>query len=243
MLRFILYFILFFILFRLLKSMIGIFLKNKRNTTIKNESQKTKSKFEDVEDAKYIEIKPEDEKKNWCKMSVKSISSNALNLILKKILAVSENSDKNLGDVKKILIIRQHNQLGDMLAGVSLFRAVKEKFPHSHLTLLSSKDNYYGVVKNKLIDDLIVFDKTKMFNPFELIGFIKRIRQGFDLTIVPVTVSISFTSNILARLSKSKIRIGPKSLDGKPNDSAYFFDRRVDIDWRKYPDSNVSNTY
>lgn len=64
MLRFILYFILFFILFRLLKSMIGIFLKNKRNTTIKNESQKTKSKFEDVEDAKYIEIKPEDEKKN-----------------------------------------------------------------------------------------------------------------------------------------------------------------------------------
>jgi heptosyltransferase-2 len=173
-------------------------------------------------------------------MSGKSISSNILNSILKKIFALQENSGKDLGEVKKILIIRQHNQLGDMLAGVSLFRAVKEKFPHSHLTLLSSKDNYYGVIKNKLIDELIVFDKTKMFNPFELISFIKRIKQGFDLTIVPVTVSISFTSNILARLSKSKIRIGPKSLDGKPNGSAYFFDRRVDIDWRKHPDSNVS---
>ncbi len=173
-------------------------------------------------------------------MSFKSISSNALNLILKKIFSITENPDRNLGDVKKILIIRQHNQLGDMLAGVSLFRAVKEKFPHSHLTLLSSKDNYYGVVKNKLIDELIVYDKTKMFNPFELISFIKWIRQGFDLTIVPVTVSISFTSNLIARISKSKIRIGPKSLDGKPNDSAYFFDRRVDIDWRKHPDSNVS---
>ena len=173
-------------------------------------------------------------------MSVKSISSNALNFILKKIFAVTENHDKNLGDPKKILIIRQHNQLGDMLAGVSLFRAIKEKYPHSHLTLLSSKDNYYGVVKNKLIDELLVFDKSKMFNPFELISFIKKIRQGFDLTIVPVTVSISFTSNLIARLSKSKIRIGPRSLDGKPNDSAYLFDRRVDIDWRKYPDSNVS---
>jgi len=173
-------------------------------------------------------------------MSVKSISSNVLNFILKKIFTVTENPDKNLGDPKKILIIRQHNQLGDMLAGVSLFRAVKEKFPHTHLTLLSSKDNYYGVIKNKLIDELIVFDKSKMVNPFELISFIKKIRQGFDLTIVPVTVSISFTSNLIARLSKSKIRIGPSSLDGKSDNSAYLFDRRVDIDWRKYPDSNVS---
>lgn len=173
-------------------------------------------------------------------MSVKSISSKAFNLILKKIFTVAENPDKNFGYPKNILIIRQHNQLGDMLAGVSLFRAVKEKYPHSHLTLLSSRDNYYGVIKNRFIDELIVFDKSKMFNPFKLISFIKKIRQGFDLTIVPVTVSISFTSNLIARLSKSKIRIGPKSLDGKPNDSAYLFDRRVDIDWCKYPDSNVS---
>jgi len=173
-------------------------------------------------------------------MSGNSIPSKTLNFILKKILAVSENPDKNLGNVKKILIIRQHNQLGDMLAGVSLFRAVKEKYPQCHLTLLSSIDNYYGVVKNKMIDELVVFDKSKMFNPIVLLSFFKKIRQEFDLVIVPVTVSISFTSNFIARMSKSKIRIGPRSLDGKPNDSAYFFDRRVDIDWRKYPDSNVS---
>jgi heptosyltransferase-2 len=173
-------------------------------------------------------------------MSGNSIPFKTLNFILKKVLAVSENPDKNLGDVKKILIIRQHNQLGDMLAGVSLFRAVKEKYPQSHLTLLSSIDNYYGVVKNKMIDELVVFDKSKMFNPIVLLSFFKKIRQEFDLVIVPVTVSISFTSNFIARMSNSKIRIGPKSLDGKSNDSAYFFDRRVDIDWRKHPDSNVS---
>ena len=173
-------------------------------------------------------------------MPGKSFSSNLLNLILKKIFAVNENLDKNLGDVKKILVIRQHNQLGDILACTSLFRALKEKYPDSHLTLLSSKDNYYGVVKNRFIDELIIFDKSKLFNPFNFISFIKKIRKPFDVVIVPVTVSISFTSNIIARLSKSKIRVGPKSLDGKLNHSAYLFDRRVDIDWRKYPDSNVS---
>ena len=62
-------------------------------------------------------------------MSGKSFTSNLFNSLLKKIFSVNENPDKNLGDVKKILVIRQHNQLGDMLAGISLFRAIKEKYP------------------------------------------------------------------------------------------------------------------
>jgi heptosyltransferase-2 len=44
----------------------------------------------------------------------------------------------------------------------------------------------------------------------------------------------------MARLSKAKIRIGAESLDGEINESAYFFDRRIKLDWRNHPDSNVS---
>ena len=69
---------------------------------------------------------------------------------------------------------------------------------------------------------------------------IKLLREGYDVTIVPVVVSISFTSNLIARLAKSKIRIGCSSLDSKKNSSSFFFDRRVELDWRKHPDSNVS---
>ncbi|MEO8233076.1 MAG: hypothetical protein ABI638_12395 [Ignavibacteriota bacterium] len=64
MLRFILYFILFLILFRVVRSMLGYFSKSNENPTIKNNVPKKKSKFENVEDANYIDIKPEDEKKN-----------------------------------------------------------------------------------------------------------------------------------------------------------------------------------
>jgi heptosyltransferase-2 len=174
-------------------------------------------------------------------MSGKSIPSNILNFILKKIFTVNRNLDKNLGDVNKILIIRQHNQLGDMLASVSLLRALKEKYPASKLFIIISPNNKAAIEKNKFVDSYIVFDKSELFAPIKFIRFIKYLRQNFDIAIVPVTVSISFTSNLIARISNSKIRIGANSLDGKLNESAFFFDRRIDIDWRRHPDSNVAD--
>ena len=75
-------------------------------------------------------------------MSGKSVRPNLINSFLKKYFAVKENPDKNLGDVKKILIIRQHNQLGDMLAGISLLRALKEKYTDSQISIIEVKSNH-----------------------------------------------------------------------------------------------------
>ncbi|MFZ1517763.1 MAG: hypothetical protein WAU11_03265 [Ignavibacteriaceae bacterium] len=63
-LRFVFYFIVFLILFRLVRSALSYLFGSKSNQKINVQSPKKKSKFENVEDAKYIEIKPEDEKKN-----------------------------------------------------------------------------------------------------------------------------------------------------------------------------------
>lgn len=157
------------------------------------------------------------------------------------LFALNENKSNDIGTPKKILIIRQHNQLGDMISGISLFRALKEKYPEMELTVVASPDNIDAIRQNKYIDSIILFDKKKLFNPFELISFYKKLRQPFEVCIVPVLVSISFTSNILARISNSKIRIGPLSLEGAMNESYFLFDRRVKLDWRKHPDSNVSD--
>jgi heptosyltransferase-2 len=154
--------------------------------------------------------------------------------VFEKLLSVEENKSTELGNPKKFLIVRQHNQLGDLLAGVSLFRAVKETYPGSHLTLVVSPFNYPGLIKNKYIDRLFVFDKKKIYNPIYLEGFRRLLKEQYDIVIVPVVVSISFTSNLISRISNSKIRIGAK------NESDFFFDRRVTLDWRMHPDSNVS---
>ncbi len=52
----------------------------------------------------------------------------------KKYLPPKENLVTYIGDRAKVLIVRQHNQLGDMLLSNSLFRAIKQKLPNSFTT-------------------------------------------------------------------------------------------------------------
>ena len=173
-------------------------------------------------------------------MAKNNILSQIVYSLFKIFFSVSENLSRELNHPKKILIVRQHNQLGDLLAGVSLFKALKETYPNCHLSLMVSSINYPGVIKNKFLDRVFIFDKKKLFNPFYFSKTVKFLREGYDLAIVPVVVSISFTSNLLAIISNSKVRIGANSLDGKSNQSSFFFDRRIDLDWRKHPDSHIS---
>ena len=173
-------------------------------------------------------------------MPKKNYTSKVAYIFFKLFFSLDENSERKISNPEKILIIRQHNQLGDLLSGVSLFRALKETYPQSKISLVVSPFNYPGMVKNKFLDRIYVFDKKQLFNPFYFYRTIKFLRESFDVAIVPVVVSISFTSNLLAGISKSKVRIGAKSLNGEPNLSAFFFDRRIELDWRNHPDSNVS---
>lgn len=172
-------------------------------------------------------------------MKYEKIFSSLILFFLKIFLSLKESNSLDLGNPKKILIIRQHNQLGDMFAGVSLFKAVKQKYPEANVTLIASPQNF-AAVQNKFISKLFVFDKSKLFQFNYLKKLYQILRTDYDVVIVPVTVSISLTSNLLARFSKSKIRIGPASLDGKVNDSAFLFDRRINLDWRKYHDCHIA---
>jgi ADP-heptose:LPS heptosyltransferase len=173
-------------------------------------------------------------------MSRNNTGENIIYRITRLLLAVPEKKIPPEFNPLNILVVRQHNQFGDMLAGVSLFRALKEKYPQSKLTLIAGPQNYYAVEKNKFIDDLFVFDKRQIINPGYLLKLMGALKNNYDLVIVPVTVSISFTSNLVARFSDARYRLGPASLDGIKNKSAFLFNHSVDIDWRKQPGSHVA---
>lgn len=174
-------------------------------------------------------------------MSLKDNFRKIIINLLEKFLTAPEFSGKSLGNPKNILVIRQHNQFGDMLASVSLFRAIKETFPDSRITLIASPQNYYAVDKNKFIDEIFIFKNSKLWLPNYVHGLKKFLRRNWDVAIVPVTVAVSLTSCILTGLSKAKIKIGPKELNGDRNNLAFVFNHRIKLDWRKCPDAHVSD--
>ncbi len=161
--------------------------------------------------------------------------------LLKFLLSVPRKKDWTLKTPDKILVVRQHNQFGDLLASVPLFRALKETYPDAKLNVLVSPQNYYAVTKNRYIDHFFIFSKKKLFNPFYFRRLWLFLRDNYDLAIMAPTVSISSTSCILTRLSDAQNRIGPESLNGMRNHLSYLFNFRVNMDWRKYPDAHVSD--
>lgn len=158
--------------------------------------------------------------------------------LMKFFLGVEEKDFRKGSQIKKILIVRQHNQLGDMITIIPLFRGLTETFPGCEITTIASPSNINGVKNNPFLKESFPFDKSKLASFSYLTKFISILRGDYDLIIVPTTVSISFTSNLIARLAKGDYRIGPASLNGEINKESYFFNMRVALDWRKTPDVN-----
>jgi lipopolysaccharide heptosyltransferase II len=139
--------------------------------------------------------------------------------------------------VKNILVIRQHNQLGDMICVTPFLRALRTTYPDAYLALLAKPMNAEILRGSTFLDEVIVYDKARFFSaPFEVWRFAKTLKsRAFDLILVPSTVSMSVTSDVLAFFSGSKRRIGPASLDGKKNMTAFLYNATVALDWRDRP--------
>lgn len=165
------------------------------------------------------------------------------NLIFKlaeKIFSVPVNNSLNLNSTKEIILVCQHNSLYELLGGISLLRALKENCPDSVISLLIGDTGYPGKLKIKYADRIFSLNKLKLFNPFFIFGLYKFLRKRYDVAIVPVILSISHFSNFLARISNTKSKIGIKYYNGKLNQSYFFFSHLINIDWRKHPDSHIS---
>ena len=173
-------------------------------------------------------------------MAKNNLFSNIIYSLIRLALSVEEKPVV-LKNPRKFIVIRQHNQFGDLLASVSLFRAIKESFPESELSVVVSPENYYAVTKNEFINRTFLFDKSKLLS----LSYLKELKEflsdSYDAVIVPATVSVSTTSCILSRFVNAKYRIGPASLGGKNNPVNFLFNARINLDWGKHPDAHVSD--
>lgn len=133
--------------------------------------------------------------------------------------------------MKNILIVRQHNQIGDMLCSLSLYKAIKKKHPESHITLVASKTNYQipFLDINPYVNRVLIYDKSSYKT---IINFYRRLcDRKYDFGFVPSTITVSRTSHIINFLSGAKIRIGVNSIDGIKNKSSFLLNLKDDFNW------------
>lgn len=111
--------------------------------------------------------------------------------------------------VKKILVVRQHDQLGDFLLSTPVFRALRSKFPSAYIAVVARKYTAALAQNNEFINRVIPFyEHGTDWRLKSLHFFWRQIRSGYDLAIVLNTVSHSLTSDLIARLSNAPYILG-----------------------------------
>lgn len=114
--------------------------------------------------------------------------------------------------VRQLLVIRQHNQMGDMVLSLPALRAIRKQWPEAHLRFVTAPICEELLRGHEDIDELLIFRKRQMRRPGALLHWIRQLRQPRpDVAIVLGTVSFSTTSALLAWSSAAPIRIGASS--------------------------------
>jgi len=111
--------------------------------------------------------------------------------------------------IKRILVVRQHDQLGDFLLSTPVFRALREHFPTAYIAIVTRSYTVDAARNNPYFNAAIPFYETGYnWTLKSIIQFIKKIRSGYDLTVVLNTVSHSLSADLIAYFSRPRIVLG-----------------------------------
>lgn len=115
-------------------------------------------------------------------------------------------TNREINSVKRILVI-QTAFIGDVILSTTIFKGIKNIFPDAKLDVLLIPQTSILLKDNKLINEIIEFDKREIQNRIgSIFTVVKKIKENkYDLAI---SIQSSLTSSLLMLLGKIPIRIG-----------------------------------
>jgi ADP-heptose:LPS heptosyltransferase len=138
---------------------------------------------------------------------VKNVLIRTLEWMIRKPVLTPEQID--FSTVRTVLVIRQHDQLGDFLLATPVFRAIRNRFPEAYVGVLVRDYFADAVAGNPLVDEILVLQKgSRCWDPRRIMTLWQKVYKRWDLTIVLNTVSHSLSSDLLAELSSKKLILG-----------------------------------
>ncbi len=113
---------------------------------------------------------------------------------------------------RRILVVRQHNQMGDMVCATPALRAIARTFAGAEVALVTAPVNREVVQHNPDLARVFLFDKRSWRRPLRLLAFLRELRAWRpDVAFVLSSVSFSVTSAALALASGAPIVVGGDS--------------------------------
>ena len=111
----------------------------------------------------------------------------------------------NNGDIKRVLVVRQNQGIGDMLLFTPVIRALKESNNDLQIDLIASSHNYAAVKTNSYLNKIYIWKKSSIINNISII--FKTRKMNYDISIVVSSHTPSFTSFLYSRLSAPRVII------------------------------------
>jgi len=132
--------------------------------------------------------------------------------MISSIAGVESISPERLlaGGLRKILVVRQHDQMGDMLLTVPALRGIKRRFPDAEIDIVASSVNSEVLQNNPYIRKVFELGRRgRGKGRYSFFSLIRELRkEHYDLAIVLNTVSFSVTSMLIAVMSGARYRVG-----------------------------------